>query len=99
LFDIVTVQPVSRLQLLFGILPRVYGGKHLGHAKIVFHRARRVQVTSPRWLGLEMDGELPGEAPAEIQMLPRALRVAVPAGGQTSASVDQIADLTSGARR
>jgi diacylglycerol kinase (ATP) len=98
LFDIVTVQPVSRLQLLFEILPKVYGGKHLSHPKVIFHRARRVQVTSPNWLGLEMDGELPGEAPIEVQMLPRALRIAMQSGRQTRAGDDRTADLMNSAR-
>lgn len=98
LFDIISVKPVSRPDLLVRILPKVYSGKHLDSPKVEFRRARRIRVSSPEWLGLEMDGELPGEAPVEIEMLPRALRVVVPAGSGRPAEGGRAADVARGVR-
>jgi hypothetical protein len=64
-----------------------------------FRQARRLVVSAPEPLGLEMDGELPGEAPAEISVLPRALRVAVPGGSGQPASSDQAANARHAAPR
>lgn len=99
LLDVVALEPVSRLQLLLDIFPKVYSGRHLGHRKVIFRQARRLVVSAPEPLGLEMDGELPGEAPAEISVLPRALRVAVPGGSGQPASSDQAANARHAAPR
>ena len=93
LLDVIALEPVSRLQLLLDIFPKVYSGKHIDHRKVIFRRARRLVVSAPAPLGLEMDGELPGEAPVEFSILPRALRVAVPAGGGRPLRTDRGADV------
>lgn len=80
LFDVVLLREVSRPELLFDLFPRVYRGAHLGHPRVVHRKAARLVVSSPEPLHLEVDGELPGGAPAEFTLLPRAIRVAVPAG-------------------
>lgn len=74
LFDVVILGDLARLELFLN-LPRVYRGTHLSHPKISFRRARTVTVRSLEPVLLEVDGEQPGRAEAEITVLPGAIRV------------------------
>lgn len=80
LLDVVLLREVSKPELLLDLFPRVYRGAHLDHPRVLYRKATRLVVSSPEPLRLEVDGELPGGAPAEFTLLPRILRVAVPAG-------------------
>ncbi|CAN5217693.1 YegS/Rv2252/BmrU family lipid kinase [soil metagenome] len=44
-------------------------------------RGKRVRIEADRSVGLQRDGESAGGTPAEIELLPRALPVVMPAGG------------------
>jgi len=80
LFDVVVVGDISRTAALSAI-PRLYRGTHLGLRVVEVHRASSVAIAAagsdepPR---LDVDGEQVGRAPAEITVLPGALRFAVP---------------------
>jgi YegS/Rv2252/BmrU family lipid kinase len=78
LLDVLVLQSVSKRELLLRLLPGVYRGTHLKHPAITHFRARQVRVETDELLLLQMDGEQPGRAPASLEVLPRALRVAVP---------------------
>lgn len=57
LFDVVTIDAVSRLTLL-SALQLVYRGKHLSHPNVHMQRAKQVRITSDDGpLGLDLDGE------------------------------------------
>lgn len=81
LLDVVVLNEVSKPELLFGLLPRVYRGAHLGHPKVSFSRASRLRVASSAALYLEVDGEVVGQTPIEVSVLPRALRILAPTAG------------------
>lgn len=74
LLDIIILHGLGKLDLLAN-LPRVYRGTHLTHPRIESLRGRRVTVTSPGTALLDLDGEQPGRAPVEIEILPSALTV------------------------
>ena len=76
LFDVLTIGDVSKPDLLWS-LPRIYKGTHLTHPKVTMVRAREVEVVSKQRVSLQADGELLGEAPALVRMLPSALNVIV----------------------
>lgn len=83
LLDLVIVRKVSKLALL-RVFPRVFRGTHLDHPAISIHRTPwvRMRFASPALLAC--DGELLGPLPAEgieIDLIPRALRVAVKTRG------------------
>jgi len=85
LLDVVVGDAMTRTQLL-GLLPRIYGGRHIGHPAVATHRGRRVRIepaeedVSAR---VELDGEALGRVPAVCEVVPGALRVvAPPAGGR-----------------
>lgn len=77
LFDVVTIQAMSREELLWN-LPRIYAGTHLSHPKVRHARASEVRVSTEANAPIELDGEVVGAGSAEFQMVPRGLRVWVP---------------------
>jgi YegS/Rv2252/BmrU family lipid kinase len=76
--DVLILRQMSKLELLFGLFPKVYRGTHVGHPKVYYGKASRITVSASRRLLLELDGEVPGQAPVEIVVVPAALRVLVP---------------------
>ncbi len=79
-FDVVVVGDLS-IAASIRAIPRLYRGTHVGHPLVRLLRARLVSVVPAAGaepLLVEADGELLGRAPAEITLLPSALRVAAP---------------------
>ncbi len=78
LLDVCIVPPLRPLEILRWI-PRAYRGEHLAHPRIVYFQAKRISLASPSRLELFGDGEFLQELPATIEVMPRAVRVVVPA--------------------
>ncbi|RJX23687.1 MAG: diacylglycerol kinase family lipid kinase [Dethiobacter sp.] len=76
LLDVLFIHDMSKIKLLAN-LSRVYKGTHLSISGVEFMRAKKVFITSPEDVLLELDGEQPGKAPVEIEILPQALQVLV----------------------
>jgi diacylglycerol kinase (ATP) len=79
LFDVMLFGDVTKRDLLF-TLPKTYRGKHLPHPRLEVLRGSVVTVDAPEALPIEIDGEQPGTTPARFEVVPRALRLRVPAG-------------------
>ena len=77
-FDVLLIGDVTKRDLLF-VLPKTYRGKHLPHPRLELLRGSVVTVDADEPLPLELDGEQPGTTPARFEVLPRALRLRVPA--------------------
>lgn len=73
LFDVVTLDPVNRRQLL-RIFPLVFTGQHVHDARVTVRRASRVRLSARRVVAYA-DGERIGPLPLEIEVVPGALRV------------------------
>jgi diacylglycerol kinase (ATP) len=78
LLDIVTIGDVTKLDFVT-TFPKLYRGKHLSHPKIELRRGRRMRVEADRPLPIVLDGEQPGTTPVTIEIVPKALRLRVPA--------------------
>ncbi|MGQ9626895.1 MAG: diacylglycerol/lipid kinase family protein [Anaerolineae bacterium] len=76
LFDILVLEAIGRLDLAINIF-RVYRGTHLSHPKVHLYRAREVQIESRQRMLIQADGELVGEAPLTLRVIPKALQVRV----------------------
>ena len=76
LLDVVVIGDLSKLNLLKS-LPRIYKGTHLSHPKVTVKRAREIDIRPRQQMSLQADGELLGQAPAHVYMLPAALNVAI----------------------
>jgi YegS/Rv2252/BmrU family lipid kinase len=72
LLDVLTVGPLSRLELV-RLMPVIYRGGHVGAPGVVLRRARRLEVFPDLPLPLNIDGDLDGFAPAVFEALPKAL--------------------------
>lgn len=83
-FSIVLVRDMRLLELL-PQLGKVYRGTHLTHPKVELFQAKRVVAQSHDEVWLDVDGEPLGTLPAELHMLPRAIKVIVGPGFQPSA--------------
>jgi diacylglycerol kinase (ATP) len=78
LFDVLTIGDLTKRDLLT-TLPKTFWGKHLPHPKAELLRGSVVTVDSEAPLPVELDGEQPGTTPVRFEVVPRALRVRVPA--------------------
>ena len=74
LLDIVILKDLSKINLLIS-LPRVYKGTHLSHPRITSLRGKSVKVEASGEALLDLDGEQPGHAPVEIEILPKAINL------------------------
>jgi len=78
LLDAVLIGDITKSDFVRSV-GRIYRGTHLTHPKIELLRAPRVEVDADQPVPLELDGEQPGTTPARFEIVPRALRIRVPA--------------------
>jgi YegS/Rv2252/BmrU family lipid kinase len=78
LLDVVTISHVPKLRFL-RLLPTVFSGAHLRQPNVELVRGRRVRVSADRPFLLYADGDPIAPLPVEIEAVPAALRVMVPA--------------------
>ena len=77
-FDVVWSEEISRAEVL-GLVPAVLRGTHLGHPKIHFARATKIEVSLEKPLPAHVDGEmLSPTRNLRARVLPSSLRVLVP---------------------
>ena len=78
LFDVVWTLKTGRARFL-ALFPKVFKGAHTELASVRVTRGSRVRFTSSRPFALYADGDPISQLPAEINVLPAAIRVLVPA--------------------
>jgi len=79
LLDVVTLTETSKLRFLTGVLPKVFDGSHVKLPEIGVERAAEVRIEADRPFAVYADGDHIADLPATVSLLPRALRVIVPA--------------------
>ncbi len=77
LFDICLIQEASAWEFARA-MPSVFRGAHVGHSKVEMFRARRVEVESDPPLPVLVDGEVRGQTPVTLEVMPRALEILAP---------------------
>jgi diacylglycerol kinase (ATP) len=77
-FDVLLIGDLTKRDLLL-TLPKTYRGSHLPHPKAELLRGATVTVDGAQPLPIQLDGEQPGTTPARFEVVPRALRIRVPA--------------------
>ncbi len=78
LFDVLLIGDITKADLV-RTLPKIYRGTHLPHPKAELLRGAAVAVDSDEPLPVQLDGEQPGTTPVRFELVPRALRLRVPA--------------------
>lgn len=76
--DVLLIGDVTKVDFV-RTFPKIYRGKHLSHPKIEVLHGSAVEVDAETRLPIVLDGEQPGTTPARFEIVPRALRVRVPA--------------------
>jgi len=78
LLDMCMVGAMNKFKLLFR-LPTVFFGEHLRIKQVEYLQSPRVRIESGRPLDVYADGDYACQTPVEISLIPRALKVIVPA--------------------
>lgn len=74
--DLIDAGGASRLNVLLGILPKLYSGNHVHHPKVRTARGASFRFDSGGVETLvDLDGEMGGRLPLEVTVLPQAFRV------------------------
>jgi YegS/Rv2252/BmrU family lipid kinase len=81
LFDIIAIGEVGKLRFLAN-LPKVFKGTHVEGDDVQVFRAPHLELTASKPFPVYADGEHLTDLPASLRVLPRALRVLVPAQAQ-----------------
>jgi diacylglycerol kinase (ATP) len=76
LFDVVLADGASRLDIIRE-LPRIHRGSHLKNPRVSYHRARLISISADEPIPIDVDGDFVGYTPAELSVLPAALRVCI----------------------
>jgi len=76
LFDVMIVGDISKPDFLVS-LPRLYKGTHVTHPKVTMLKAKEIEIEARKKMALQADGELLGELPARIRVLPSALKIII----------------------
>jgi YegS/Rv2252/BmrU family lipid kinase len=76
-FDVVTIGQVGKFRFL-GNLPKVFKGTHVGNDEVQVVRASQLTLTASRPFAVYADGEHLTDLPADLRIIPGALRVLVP---------------------
>ena len=74
LLDILFMHAQTRSERLRNF-PKIYSGTHLGSPKFSCFRGRSVSLTSAENVAVEADGELLGQMPCRIEILPSAIQL------------------------
>ena len=75
ILDLIEVGDVSRLGMLFGVMPNLYSGAHVHHPKVRTSRGTSFRFESEVETLVDLDGETVGRLPLDVSVLPRAFLV------------------------
>jgi diacylglycerol kinase (ATP) len=75
ILDLIEMGDVSRLGMLFGVMPKLYSGAHVHHPKVRTSRGTSFRFESDVETLVDLDGETVGRLPLDVSVLPRAFLV------------------------
>ena len=74
--DVLVIRAQNKFSLL-ALMPKVIAGKHIDHPAVRLFKVRKAKITTVPPQPLNIDGDVSGLTPADIAVLPRALKVLV----------------------
>jgi len=75
--DICIVQKINKLKLLL-FFPSVLKGTHTRFSEVKLYRTKKISISSETPLQLLGDGEILGETPVSLEVMPQALNIIAP---------------------
>lgn len=72
--DVTILEKLPRHRLL-KLFPTIYSGRHVEYREVSTHKAKRINIRSPKAMLLAPDGEFVGHSPAEINCLHQDLTI------------------------
>jgi len=75
--DICVVQKINKLKLLL-FFPSVLKGTHTRFSEVKLYRTKKISISSETPLQLLGDGEILGETPVSLEVMPQALNIIAP---------------------
>jgi diacylglycerol kinase family enzyme len=75
--DICVVQKINKLKLLL-FFPSVLKGTHTRFSEVKLYRTKKISISSETPLPLLGDGEILGETPVSLEVIPQALNIIAP---------------------
>jgi diacylglycerol kinase (ATP) len=76
--DLCAIGEASRWRML-RLFPRVLAGQHLGLPEVKYLQTEQVRIETAEPMDIYADGEFIGQTPADIRVVPQAMRVITPA--------------------
>lgn len=76
LMDLIIVRKVGRLKLL-NLFPKIFSGGHVGDSAVMYYQAKEFSILPLQNHVLNIDGEIVGNTPVHVKVLPLHLEVMV----------------------
>jgi diacylglycerol kinase (ATP) len=77
LLEVTFVKNISKNNL-FRLLPTIYSGRFIDHPKVETFRCKALEIFSPKDFDIQIDGEIRGQLPIKIEVIPSVLKVFAP---------------------
>jgi diacylglycerol kinase (ATP) len=74
LLDLVVLKKISRLRVI-QIFKTIFTGDHIREPEVDYHQARKITIDTADPRVLNVDGEVLGQTPIEVECLPKNLRL------------------------
>ena len=75
LLDLVVVKGNLSRTLLFKTLPKLFKGTHITDPNVTYHQVSNFSLITEKKNLLNIDGELKGETPIDVKIIPNAIEV------------------------
>ncbi|NNF33043.1 MAG: diacylglycerol kinase family lipid kinase [Saprospiraceae bacterium] len=77
LIDVILLRQAQRRKLI-GLFTKIFDGRHIDSPLIEYHQVRSFSITPQDDTVLNIDGQVEGHTPIEVQVLPKAIQVFYP---------------------
>ncbi len=79
LLDVVIIKK-SAVSDLANIFLNVLTGDHINHPNVMYFKTKSISIESESKVSIDIDGEYGGALPANFQVIPKGLKIFIPAG-------------------
>ncbi|MFA5537371.1 MAG: diacylglycerol kinase family protein [Bacillota bacterium] len=86
IFHLCLIGDASKLDVLKNV-SKLFSGNHLTHPKISSLSAKRIAVKTKNPVTVQADGEIIGKTPIEVAIIPKALEILIPIGGNDKTQI------------